>query len=288
MLTGEFEIDTFHNRNCIDAMHQIDDGIIDLTLTSPPYDGLRDYDGSIIDFNNDFKLIAKELYRITKYGGVVVWVVGDETKDFCESLTSFKQAQFFVEKCKFKLLDTMIYYKQNYAPAYPTLRRYANQFEYMFVFSKGKPKTFNPIQVKKKEHSDGYSSFTQKDGSKIRKFVKRRKDTKDASNVWSYAMGNKTIGHPAVFPEKLAEDHILSWSNKGDLILDPMCGSGTTCKMAKLSGRNFIGIDISKEYVEISQKRISQDTLLPLAQNQQGGNGIPPNLKRSGILPKNI
>ena len=278
------EINKTYCGNCLELMKKIDDDVIDLTVTSPPYDNLRDYKG----YSFDFELIAKELYRITKDGGVVVWVVGDETKNFCESLTSFKQAIYFVEKCGFKLLDTMCYYKQNYAPAYPTLRRYANQFEYMFIFSKGRPETFNPIQVEKKEHSDGYSSFTQKDGSKIRKFVKRRKDTKDASNVWSYAMGNKTIGHPAVFPEQLAKDHILSWSNEGDLVLDPMCGSGTTCKMALLNNRNFIGIEISEEYCEITKKRIEehsqQSTLLPLAENTKE-DGIPSTNKLVGILP---
>ncbi len=240
---------------CGDALHklkELEDESVDLTVTSPPYDNLRTYNGYTFDFEG----IAKELYRVTKQGGVVVWVVGDETKNFCESLSSFKQAIYF-NKIGFNLLDTMIYYKQNYAPAYPTLRRYANQFEYMFVFSKGKPKTFNPIQLKKVENRNGMSGFRQKDGSVIKKIVKTNGNLKDTSNVWSMPVGFKNLGHPAVFPEKLAEDHILSWSNEGDIVLDPMCGSGTTCKMAKLNNRKYIGIEISEEYIKIAEARIN-------------------------------
>ena len=239
--------------DCLEVMKDIPDNSIDLTVTSPPYDNLRTYNGYTFDFEG----IAKELYRITKDGGVVVWVVGDETRNFCESLSSFKQALYFNE-IGFNLLDTMIYYKQNYAPAYPTLRRYANQFEYMFVFSKGKPKTFNPIQKEKVIIASGMSSFSKRDGSKIVKYVDRNtRPTKDASNVWEYPSSSKNQNHPAVFPEKLAEDHILSWSNEGDTILDPMAGSGTTLKMAKKNNRNYIGIEISPEYIDIINKRLN-------------------------------
>jgi len=245
------ELNKVYQGDCLEVMKTFTDECIDLTVTSPPYDNLRDYNG----YNFNFEGIAQELYRITKKGGVVVWVVGDQTKNFCESFSSFKQAIYF-NKMGFNLLDTMVYYKQNYAPAYPTLKRYANQFEYMFVFSKGKPNTFNPIEVIKKEHRGGKTSFRKPDGTKVHKIVVSNKETKHASNVWSYPMGNKTINHPAVFPEKLAEDHIKSWSNEGDLVLDPMCGSGTTCKMAKLNNRNFIGIDCSEEYCKIASERI--------------------------------
>ena len=242
------------------VMRQMPDRCIDLTVTSPPYDNLRTYNG----FSFDFEGVAKELYRITKDGGVVVWVVGDETKNFCESLTSFKQAIYFVEDCGFNLLDTMIYYKQNYAPAYPTLKRYANQFEYMFVFSKGKPKTFNPIQKPKVRNKEEKVAFRQQDGSLIRKTKDKGRETKDASNVWEYSTGGSctkdkiAFQHPAQFPELLAQDHILSWSNEGDLVLDPFIGSGTTAKMAYLNGRNYCGIDISEEYCEIARRRVEQ------------------------------
>jgi DNA modification methylase len=214
-------MDKFINRvicgECISVMKDIPDKSIDMVLTSPPYDNLRDYKGYTFDFEG----IAKEIYRVLKDGGVCVWVVGDETSKFCESLSSFKQALYFNE-IGFNLLDTMIYYKQNYAPAYPTLRRYANQFEYMFVFSNGKPKTFNPIQKEKVRIASGMSSFSKRDGSKIVKYVDRNtRPTKDASNVWEYPSSSKNQNHPAVFPEKLAEDHIISWSNEGDTILRP-------------------------------------------------------------------
>lgn len=230
--------------------NNIPDDFVNLTVTSPPYDDLRKYNGFIFDYQSMFK----ELYRVTKDGGVIVWVVEDTTSKFCESLTSFKHALCATDN-GFNLLDTMIYYKESYAPAYPTLRRYANQFAYMFVFSKGKPITFNPIQVEKVRHKDEKRKYRQKDGSLISKTTKNTKETKDASNVWKYATGGSctldknAFSHPAIFPEKLAQDHILSWSNEGDIVLDPMCGSGTVAKMAYLNQRNFIGIDMSEEYI---------------------------------------
>lgn len=245
-------LNTLIQWDCLEVMRTFESNSIDLTVTSPPYDNLRTYNW----FSWDFEGIAKELYRVTKEGGFVVWIIWDETKQFTESLTSFRQALFFVD-CWFKLLDTMIYYKQNYAPAYPTLRRYANQFEYMFVFSKGKPKTFNPIQREKIEHRWGKTRFRKPDGTKVDKIVHSTRETKDASNVWSYPVWNKTIDHPAVFPEKLAEDHILSWSNEWDTILDPFAGSGTTLKMAKKNNRKYIGIEISEEYCNIIRNRLA-------------------------------
>lgn len=249
-------LNTVIQGDCLEAMKTIPDKSIDMVLTSPPYDNLRDYKGYTFDFEN----IANELYRIVKDGGVVVWVVGDSTVKFCESLTSFKQAIYF-NQIGFNLLDTMIYYKQNYAPAYPTLKRYANQFEYMFIFSKGKPNTFNPIQKDKIRNKEEKVAYRQKDGTLKRKIKKVGRETKDASNVWEYPVGGNKINHPAVFPEQLAEDHILSWSNEGDVILDPMAGSGTTLKMAKKNNRNYIGIEISEEYIDIINKRLSTQPL---------------------------
>ena len=251
--------------NCVDVMATFPDNYIDLTVTSPPYDNLRDYKG----YEFDFECIANELYRITKQGGVVVWVVGDATKDFCESLTSFRQAICFVDICGFNLLDTMIYEKNGYPPQYPNMMRYVGAFEYMLVFSKGKPNTFNPIhdrlnsQVGAKRdastqrQTDGSTKKT-KTGFEIGKISKR-------TNIWKYNTGYMKVtsdkwayNHPAIFPEKLANDHIITWSNEGDLILDPMCGSGTTCKMAMVNNRNYIGIDTSEEYCEIARNRISE------------------------------
>jgi len=162
----------------------------------------------------------------------------------------------------FKLLDTMIYHKSNYASAYPSLRRYANTFEYMFVFSKGKPETFNPVQVDKATTNTKrrLGKYRQKDGSFVEKnmLVDNGRVTKDAENVWEICptKSKDAANHPAVFPEQLANDHIITWSNEGGLVLDPMCGSGTTCKMAMVNNRNYIGIDISEEYCELARKRI--------------------------------
>ena len=235
----------------LEYMKTLPDKCIDLTVTSPPYDNLRTYNW----YSFDFEWIAKELYRVTKEWWVVVWIVWDQTKNFCETMTSMKQA-FFFWNLWFNLLDTMIYYKQNYAPAYPTLRRYANQFEYMYVFSKGKPKTFNPVQRDKVRNKEEKVWFRQQDWTIIRKLKGKWRETKDASNVWEYAVWGNLSWHPAVFPEKLAEDHILSWSNPWDIVLDPFAWSGTTLKMAKKNGRNYIWIEISEEYIDIIKNRL--------------------------------
>lgn len=237
--------------DCLSVLKEMKDEIIDLTVTSPPYDNLRTYNG----YSWDFEWIAKELYRVTKEWWVVVWIIWDETKKFCESMTSFKQALFFNE-IWFNLLDTMIYFKQNYAPAYPTLRRYANQFEYMFVFSKGKPKTFNPVQRDKVRNKEEKVAYRQKDWTLLRKTKEVWRETKDASNVWEYAVWWNLTWHPAVFPEKLAEDHILSWSNQWDIVLDPFAWSWTTLKMAKKNWRDYVGIEISEKYIQIIKQRL--------------------------------
>lgn len=238
---------------------------VDMWLTSPPYDGLRAYDG----YTFDFEAIAAELYRVTKPGGVGVWVVADETKNGSESGTSFRQALGFMG-LGFKLHDTMIY--ESHKPPL-THNRYEQAFEYMFVFSKGIPKTFNGITEKSKQNGKIQGNSFRHDGANI-KLMHSQEPTKEyrlRGNVWRYATGyggstNDTYAfdHPAMFPERLAEDHILSWSNPGDLILDPMCGSGTTCKMAIRHHRHFIGIDISPRYCDLARRRIGavQTTLI--------------------------
>jgi len=234
--------------DCLDVMKDIPDNSIDLTVTSPPYDNLRTYNGYTFDFEG----IAKELYRITKDGGVVVWVVGDATINGSETGTSFKQALYFKE-IGFNLHDTMIYAKQNPVPYHHN--RYNPQFEYMFILSKGVPKTFNPIQEKTKGFKTG--KYRYPDGSLKVANTPIIKETKMLNNIWYYVVGGKGNNHPASFPEKLAEDHIISWSNEGDTILDPMAGSGTTLKMAKKNNRNYIGIEISPEYIDIINKRLN-------------------------------
>lgn len=240
------------------------DACIDLTVTSPPYDDLRRYNG----YAWNFEETARQLYRVTKQGGVVVWVVSDGADDFCESLTSFKQAIYLVEGCGFNLLDTMFYQKIDYPPAYPAMKRYAGVIEYMFVLSRGKPKTFNPIMTTKADATIKRQKYKQRvdmrqaDGSQITNERKIDTQTKAMTNLWPYRVGGNytadahALQHPGRFPERLAEDHILSWSNPGDVVLDPFIGSGTTAKMAIKHHRRYIGVDISPEYCDLARKRI--------------------------------
>jgi len=241
--------------DCLEVMKTLEDNSIDLTVTSPPYDNLRTYNGYTFDFEG----IARELFRVTKQGGVVVWVVGDATIKGSETCTSDRQKLYFKDVCGFNVHDTMIYEKNNPIPL--THNRYEQGFEFMFVFSKGKPRVFNPIKCKVIIPNRAYEWTTKEVGSskRGRAEITFSKETKIIRNIWKYSLnGNRDAGrHPAPFPEKLAEDHILSWSNEGDTVLDPMAGSGTTLKMAKKNNRNYIGIEISEEYIDIINNRLS-------------------------------
>ena len=237
---------------------------IDCIITSPPYNELRDYKGYSFNFEN----IASELVRILKPGGVIVWVVGDQVQNGSETGTSFRQALYFKDDLNMNIHDTMIYLKNSSSfPARKEGNRYSQVFEYMFVFSKGKPKTAN-LLCDKPNAWRGWVGF-----GKVKKRIKsgelieiNKKPTPEFSprtNVWKYCTGktyssSDTIAfeHPAIFPEGLAGDNILTWTDENDIILDPFSGSGTTCKMAKLLNRKYIGIDISQEYVDIAIKRL--------------------------------
>lgn len=258
-LTTNDLINNFYHSDCVKFMRlNMLENSVDLTLTSPPYDNLRNYNG----YDFDFESIAKELFRITKNGGIVVWIVGDKIKNGNKSLTSFKHALYF-QSIGFNVHDVMIYAKKN--TPFMRSNAYTNCYEYMFIFAKGKPKTFNPI--KEKTARNGLEMLVANKGAdaKNNKVLKELKTQKTKNNIWHYAVGlggstNDKIAfnHPAIFPEKLAKDHILSWSNENDLVFDPMCGSGTTCKMAFLYNRNFIGVDISAEYIQIAKERLKQ------------------------------
>ncbi len=261
------EINKIYNENCLDTMSRMPDGFIDLTVTSPPYDNLREYNG----YEFDFESIAKELFRVTKHGGVVVWIVGDATVNGSETGTSFKQALYFKE-IGFNLHDTMIYHRIS---PFPDVIRYQQGFEYMFVFSKGKPKVFNPLREIKsinsfnshiKTHRQKNGLITKPNDKAKERFKKSLKDkTKTKSNVWycpsGYMQSTKdkiAYEHPAIFPEKLANDHIISWSDENDLIYDCFMGSGTTAKMSLRNDRNFIGSEMSAEYCDIANNRIEE------------------------------
>ena len=248
-----------YNNDCLEVMRSINDDFIDLTVTSPPDDNLRNYNGNISQWSFEkFQEIAKELYRITKEGGVVVWVVGDATVNGSETGTSFRQALYFMD-CGFNLHDTMIYEKTQ--ACFDSNLCYLQSFEYMFVFSKGKPKTINFIRDRKNVRSGIESmcvSGLSKDGKKSDRHYKEMKEYGKRKNIWCYGVGGGKTGHPAVFPEQLANDHIISWSNEGDTVLDCFMGSGTTGKMAVLNNRHFIGIELDEGYFNIAKKRIEE------------------------------
>jgi site-specific DNA-methyltransferase (adenine-specific) len=243
--------------DCLEVMATLADNSVDLTVTSPPYDNLRTYNG----FTFDFEGIARELYRVTKPGGVVVWVVGDATVKGSETGTSFRQALYFRDVCGFNLHDTMIWAKPNPVPTQST--RYQAAFEYMFVLSKGAPKATHLLR-------EPSIKAGQKRGNKHRARVGGHADNAEGvyfyahdkirSNYWQIPGGNgdRRYKHPAAFPETIARDHILSWSNEGDTVLDPFLGSGTTGKMARQHGRKFVGIEISADYLAIATRRIAE------------------------------
>ncbi len=250
------KLDKVFRSDCIEFMKSMDENSIDLTVTSPPYDELRDYKGYSFDFEN----IAKQLFRVTKKGGIVVWVVGDKIKKGNKTLTSFKQALYF-QQVGFNIHDVMIYRKKN--TPFMRSNAYTNCFEFMFVLSKDSPKTFTPLKVKTVRQGKEMLPFNKGADGVNKKIMGELKPEKTMTNIWDYAVGfggstsdRLAFDHPAIFPEKLAEDHILSWSKEGDIVFDPMCGSGTTCKMARKNKRHYIGCDISEEYVKLAKKRL--------------------------------
>ena len=253
------ELNKVHCGDCLELMPRIPDNSIDLTVTSPPYDNLRTcYELLLFE---KFQLIAQELYRVTKKGGVVVWVVNDATIKGNETGTSFRQALYFKD-CGFNLHDTMIW-KSDKQPMNDN--RYQACFEYMFVLSKGKPKTFSPIMVKCKQAGiKKTSTYSDKNGKRKKKHGKNPiKQTKVKKSIWEIATSQdclKQLNNSATFPIQLANDHIISWSNECDTVLDCFLGSGTTAVAAANNGRNWIGIEQSAEYCEIARKRIDRET----------------------------
>jgi site-specific DNA-methyltransferase (adenine-specific) len=241
---------------------------VDLVVTSPPYDDLRTYGGH----SWNFEALAAQLVRVLKPGGVIVWVVADKTEDGSESGNSMRQALHFKDVCRLRLHDTMIYEKENPVPL--THNRYEQAWEYCFVLSKGVPRVWNPITVRAKYAGETLRATAGKaeldDGHSMRRRERNRAvvENKIRGNVWRYTVGTNSttqdsiaFEHPAVMPEALASDHIASWSNPGDVILDPFSGSGTTCKVAKALNRQWCGIEINPAYVKIAEARLSQDVL---------------------------
>ena len=258
MRENMIDINKNYNESNLETMAKMPDCFVDLVVTSPPYYGLRTYNG----YSFPFEDIAKELYRVTKDGGVVVWIVGDATVKGSESLTSFKQALYFKE-LGFNVHYTMIYRKLNPMPVKSI--RYLPCFEYMFVFSKGRPKSVNLIREKTLATCKEKYTGTQQENGKFTDYGKKRNLERDKYNVWDLKVGSNqstkdkfAFKHSAIFPEQLANDHIISWSNENDLVYDPFMGSGTTAKMSILNNRNWIGSEISSEYCDIIEERVKK------------------------------
>ena len=258
------------------VMARMPQGIVDLTVTSPPYDDIRKYDG----YRFDVRAVGEGLLRVTRPGGMVVWVVADQVRDDNRSLTSLRQAIAFQEM-GWKVLDLIIYEKDS--TPWPRPRAYRSTHELMFCFLKpGGERTFNPLLTPNRHAGRVTQSYDRRGAreSPVRRDNHRVGDARPRSNVWRYSVGGGRVTpdrfaheHPAIFPEPLARDHILSWSNPGDLIFDPMCGSGTTLKMAAVHGRRYLGIDISAEYCDLSRKRVRMwEGQLDFT----GGGAVPP------------
>lgn len=266
------EENKLYNMDCLQGLRLMKSDSIDLTVTSPPYDNLRDYTIEYKKNSFDFESIVQELYRVTKEGGVVVWVVGDATIKGSETGTSFKQALYFKE-VGFRLHDTMIYEKSG--NPFPEINRYYPCFEYMFIFSKGKPKTVNLISDRKNLTAGDkvHGSDRQKDGTtRLVHSIRAGKNSivKDYGiryNIWRYTNDRKSNNaedkykHPATFPDNLAKDHIITWSKEGDTVLDIFAGSGTTLRMAKALSRKYIGFEISKEYFKLANRLVNRQKL---------------------------
>ena len=243
-----------------DLLKELPDDYVDLVVTSPPYDNLRKYNGVGDSWNHEkFKKIANELARVIKPGGIIVWNVNDKTENGSETGTSFRQALYFMEECGLRLNDTMIWLKTN---PMPQVRqpRYNQVFEYMFVFSKGAPKTFNPIMRQTKFGGKNYNSTAKNmDGESGRHELNYIVNSEAVDyNVWDIAVSQNKTSHPAVFPYEIPYRHIKTWSNEGDVVLDPFMGSGTTGLAALDLGRKFIGIELNEEYFKMSDKRLEE------------------------------
>ena len=263
------KLNHIYNESNLDTMSRMPDDYVDLVVTSPPYDDLRSYEGHS---QFDFTRTAESLFRVLKKGGVVVWVVGDQTVNGSRTLTSFSQGLEF-KSIGFRMYDVMIYRKKN---PMPTTIRYTNAFEYMFVLSKSKPKTTNFLTEKSINPGRVFVSRGNKtrDGnySHSNNISLTVKETKIKPNIWGYHIGaghsalegSPAFDHPAIFPEALALDHILSWSNRGDLVYDPFMGSGTTALMCVKTRRDYIGSEISAKYCEIAERRLNSTTFLDL------------------------
>ena len=255
---GQIE-NTVINGDCLVELDNIPDNSVDLVVFSPPYDNIRDYKNN---WSFDFESLGNKLFRVVKDGGVAVVVIGDGTKNFSKSLTSFRLAVNWCDAIGWKLFETCIY-KRDGNPGAWWKTRFRVDHEFVFIFFKGlRPKYFNKdhMMVPSKHAGKIYSGTDRLSNGDFKKIEpKSVNPLKDIGTIWSYATSNSErnkvkLLHPATFPDKLSSDIILAFSQDGDLILDPMCGSGTSCVMAKKNNRRYIGIEIAKEYCKIAKQ----------------------------------
>lgn len=245
------------NQDCLDWMRTQADDSVDVVLTSPPYDNIRQYNGYSFDFENT----AKELARILKPGGTIIWNVADATIKGSETGTSMRQALYFMS-LGLNLHDTMIYLKRNPMPVNVRTKRYHQAWEYIFVFSKGTPKTFNPIMIETKFKGTARMKYRGADG-KIQYKTTPRNDQTKVRNVFEYTIGGghtsknqHAFAHPALMPEALALDMLTTWADKDDIVYDPFAGAGTTLLAAKQLGLTAIGTEIDADYCQLIQARL--------------------------------
>lgn len=247
-----------YNDNCINVLARLETQTVDLTVTSPPYDNLRDYEGSLIWSEEIWKHIISQLYRVTKLGGVVVWIVGDATINGSETGTSFRQA-LYAQEVGFNLHDTMIWNKGGFVAVGALKVRYGPVFDYMFVWSKGRPKTFNPLKDRLNKNAGRVIGGTKRQSDGSTKPLSKSWVSNDFGqrfNIWDiFPVRQRGDSHPAPFPEELVRDHIISWSNEGDLVFDPFMGSGTTGKVAKELGRDFVGVEKELKYFTMAERK---------------------------------
>ena len=238
--------------DCLEVMKNIPKNSVDCIITSPPYDDLRDYNSTI-----NYETLIHLFYNALNNGGIVVWNVDDRISTGSKTLSSFKQALLFKE-IGFNVNDIIIWKKTN---PIPQLKRshYQHSYEFMFVFSKGFPKTFNPILV------NCSCAGKQLSSGKVASKNKKRKsksitvnEQKIASDIWEFPICHNDTNHPAVFPLELPLLHIKSWTNENDTVLDPFMGSGTTGIACKMLNRNFIGIELDENYFKTAKERIER------------------------------
>ncbi len=249
--------------DCVEVLKSIPDNSIDLVVTSPPYDGIRKYNG----FSFNLHSTGKELFRVLKDGGIIAMVIQDQTKNFGKSLTSFKTIIDWCENVGFKLFETIIYKKHGAEGAWWT-KRFRVDHEYIPIFLKGeRPAYFNkePLKIPSKHGGKTMTGCATRltNGKTLKSKRVFINPMKCRGTLWDYTTcGDGTRlkhQHPATFPDKIPVDFIRCFCPKNGIVLDPFIGSGTTALAAIQLNRNYIGIDISKEYCELAKKRIREE-----------------------------